>query len=142
MRKRYHKYHQNGRIYQANRGDSARVKPSKPRKKTIRFVIFSLLIVFLIMVGYIVYSSLSATNNIFAGGISLDSLINRDSLKQTDGITNILLLGKGGSNHPGGQLTDVIMLVRLRHKDNKVAMISIPRDLYITIPGYGQAKIN
>jgi len=94
------------------------------------------------MVGYIVYSSLSATNNIFAGGISLDSLINRDSLKQTDGITNILLLGKGGSNHPGGQLTDVIMLVRLRHKDNKVAMISIPRDLYITIPGYGQAKIN
>lgn len=96
----------------------------------------------MVIVGYVVYSSISAANGVFAGGISFASLINRSSLKQTDGITNVLFLGKGGSGHPGGQLTDTIMLVRYRHSDNKVAMISIPRDLYVTIPGNGGAKIN
>jgi len=142
MKKRYHKYIPNSAPRKEQEGVLVKRTSKKSRKKTLKFFLYSLLFVFLLVIGYVLYSSYSAANNIFTGGINLNDLINRSDLKQTDGVTNVLLLGKGGSNHPGGQLTDTIMLVRLRHQDNRVAMISIPRDLYVTIPGNGKAKIN
>ncbi len=41
----------------------------------------------------------------------------------------------------GGQRSDVIMLVRL-DTDGRAQMLSIPRDLWIDIPGHGKDKIN
>lgn len=55
---------------------------------------------------------------------------------------NILLLGVGGVEHQGGQLTDTIMLVSLRPSDKKLALLSIPRDLVAPIPGVGWQRIN
>src|ERR1035437_8036590 len=53
------------------------------------------------------------------------------SLKQTtDSRVNILLLGIGGGNHDGPNLTDTIMLASIDPKNNKVTLISIPRDLW------------
>jgi len=55
---------------------------------------------------------------------------------------NILLLGVGGENHDGGYLADTIMLLSLQPSTQKVAMISIPRDLTIpTSSGYWR-KVN
>jgi LCP family protein required for cell wall assembly len=49
---------------------------------------------------------------------------------------NVLLLGLRGENDPhGGLLTDSIMLVSVEKKSGKIALISIPRDLYVKIPG-------
>lgn len=49
---------------------------------------------------------------------------------------NILLLGIGGEQHEeGGLLTDSIMIVSLKKSTGKVALISIPRDLYLQLPG-------
>jgi len=49
---------------------------------------------------------------------------------------NILLLGYRGADDPnGGMLTDSMMLVSLKKSTGQVALISIPRDLYVTIPG-------
>lgn len=55
---------------------------------------------------------------------------------------NFLLLGVGGYGHDGPDLTDTIMLASLRPSDGKIAMLSIPRDLSVEIPGYGWRKIN
>lgn len=55
---------------------------------------------------------------------------------------NILLLGMGGEGHPGPYLTDTIILVSFKPSQNKVSLISIPRDLSVPIPGYGWRKIN
>ncbi len=55
---------------------------------------------------------------------------------------NILLLGMGGAGHPGPYLTDTMILVSIKPSENKVAMISIPRDLSVPMPGYGWRKIN
>ncbi|MCX6809574.1 MAG: LCP family protein [Candidatus Berkelbacteria bacterium] len=115
--------------------------PTKKRKY-IKFSLLALLVIFLGIIAYVGISSFSAANNILASDIKLTDLIKGGSLKQTDGITNILLLGKGGENHPGGQLTDTIQLIRLRQSDDAVAMVSIPRDLRVSIPGDGQSKIN
>jgi len=54
---------------------------------------------------------------------------------------NILLLGNGGANHPGGALCDVIQVLSINTKSKKALMVSIPRDLFVDIDGSGH-KIN
>ncbi|OGF26235.1 hypothetical protein A2303_03485 [Candidatus Falkowbacteria bacterium RIFOXYB2_FULL_47_14] len=55
---------------------------------------------------------------------------------------NILLLGMGGKNHEGGYLTDTIILLSLEPSTKKVAMVSIPRDLAVSVEDLGLKKIN
>lgn len=61
------------------------------------------------------------------------------ALKISEGRTNILILGKGGADHEAPDLTDSMMVVSLSHENNKVSMISIPRDVWIESM---KAKIN
>ncbi len=55
---------------------------------------------------------------------------------------NVLLLGMGGPGHDGPYLTDTIMIASIKPSTKQVALVSIPRDLAINIPGYGVNKIN
>lgn len=59
---------------------------------------------------------------------------------------NILLIGSdkraGKSGRGDGGRGDTLILVRLDIKRNFVSMLSFPRDLFVSIPGYGQNKIN
>ncbi len=57
---------------------------------------------------------------------------------------NILLLGMGGESDLGGGqfLTDTMILVSLKPSEHKASLVSIPRDLYVKIPGYWSTKIN
>ncbi len=61
---------------------------------------------------------------------------------EKDGRVNFLLLGMGGAGHEGAYLTDTIILASFQPKDKKIALISIPRDLVVPMPGYGWRKIN
>lgn len=51
-------------------------------------------------------------------------------LKSDEGRTNILLLGIGGGTHEGADLTDTILVVSLVPSTKKMAMISVPRDVW------------
>ena len=57
---------------------------------------------------------------------------------------NILLLGLRGEDDPnGGLLTDSIMVLSVKKSTGQVALISIPRDLYVAVPGTStKEKIN
>jgi len=61
-----------------------------------------------------------------------------------NGRINILLLGIAGVGKPGQFLTDTIMMASLDTKNNRVALLSIPRDLYVEIPDtqHMRSKIN
>jgi LCP family protein required for cell wall assembly len=63
---------------------------------------------------------------------------------EKDGQINVLLLGMRGNNMPGGGLlADTIMIAMARPKENKVALLSIPRDLWVKHPDSStQSKIN
>ncbi len=63
--------------------------------------------------------------------------------KEKDRI-DILILGIRGVNDPnGGLLADSIMLMSYKPSTEQIALISIPRDLYVEIPEYnGKEKIN
>lgn len=58
------------------------------------------------------------------------------------GRINILLLGIGGGDHEGAQLTDTILLASILPDAHRVALFSIPRDLLVPINGFGWRKIN
>lgn len=47
---------------------------------------------------------------------------------------SILLMGRGGDGHSGGTLTDSNILVRVDTVNKKIALISIPRDLWVSFP--------
>lgn len=49
----------------------------------------------------------------------------------TVGRTNILILGAGGGDHEGGDLTDAMAVVSIGTSPVDVAIISIPRDLWV-----------
>ncbi len=60
----------------------------------------------------------------------------------SDDRINVLALGMGGIGHEGPFLTDTMMLISIKPSTGRIAMISIPRDLGVKIPGYGLDKIN
>jgi LCP family protein required for cell wall assembly len=64
------------------------------------------------------------------------------NLKQNDSRINILILGIGGGDHEGPNLTDTIILANLNEKDNKVTLFSIPRDLWLPDLTGNDKKIN
>ncbi len=53
---------------------------------------------------------------------------------EEEGRINILLLGIAGENNPGKNLTDTIMVLSVNTDSKKVALLSLPRDLYTKIP--------
>jgi len=135
MRKRYQHLHRTSLI--SSEEVSKKPKTKRRRSKTKIFLL-TVFIVLLGVIGYLAISSIGAANNILASNITVASLIRQSSLKQTDGITNVLLLGRDQA----ANLTDSIEIVRIRHSDKKVAMISIPRDLQVKIYHDGVGKVN
>ncbi len=52
-------------------------------------------------------------------------------LNSQEGRVNVLILGKGGDNHAGGDLTDTLILASISLTEEKASLISIPRDIWI-----------
>ena len=57
-------------------------------------------------------------------------------------IINIALLGSDRRPQWTGFNTDVIIIISVHPALGEVAMLSIPRDLYVYLPGYGMQRIN
>ena len=63
---------------------------------------------------------------------------------QETGTLNYVLLGSDSRDpgNAGNGRSDTIMVVHLNKKRNQAYIVSFPRDMYVTIPGYGKNKIN
>lgn len=76
--------------------------------------------------------------------ISVVASVNSAKLKETDGRTNILLLGsdKRSQGPVTSILTDTILVASIGKVDNDVVLISVPRDLWVQSPNGFHSKIN
>lgn len=63
-------------------------------------------------------------------------------VSEGDGRVNVLLLGKGGEGHDGGELTDSMIIASIDPFAKTAALLSIPRDLYVKVPNFWGMKIN
>jgi polyisoprenyl-teichoic acid--peptidoglycan teichoic acid transferase len=121
--------------------------PPKPKRYWLRFTLASFLIV-------AVAAAATATSVL----LYLDSIAHALShnnvysnklkgyLSQVDGgeAQNILILGsdKRADEEEDPGRSDTTMLIRLDPDRNAIAVMSIPRDLKVEIPGYGTGKFN
>jgi LCP family protein required for cell wall assembly len=76
--------------------------------------------------------------------VALLSALLPAKLNETNGRVNILLAGYSADDpdHQGADLTDSIMIISIDPSTKSAVMISVPRDLYVNIPGFGYSKIN
>jgi LCP family protein required for cell wall assembly len=106
-------------------------------------VVVTLAIVLLVGGGWLGWKFIYNAHKLFGG--SVFSIFTSSKLKGEDvGRVNILLAGDSADDpgHEGANLTDSIMLLSINTRDHTAFMLSIPRDLYVKIPGDGYQKIN
>lgn len=100
----------------------------------------------LLLVGVILWYGITfivALNRVTIPNASSNADLLKDAFnKESAQPINILLIGIGGQSHPGGTLADSIMVASIDPKTNNISLLSVPRDLYVTIPGGGKQKIN
>lgn len=119
-----------------------RTKPGSKRK-VIKRALILLLAAIVILAAYFAVKFYMTQRNLLGGGGLAPAICNGEvSLgqlnKEGDSRVNILLLGIGSE----GLLTDTVMIASLDPITDKVDLLSIPRDLWVNIPGNGQQKIN
>ncbi len=113
-------------------GEPEHIKSGSKLKRGLLIALLAFLAIIIIVLGFVWYS---------LARLSINPL-NFRPLAQTDGRTNVLVLGVGDPGHPGEQLSDTMMVISLDRATKQVAMISMPRDMRVAIPGHGSGKIN
>jgi LCP family protein required for cell wall assembly len=116
-------------------------------KQRIRRFALGCMIVILAGGAYFGYKLYHTQKKVLAGGgksatVCSDDVDVSQVSQEGDSRINILLLGIGGPGHDGANLTDTILLASIDPINDKAALLSIPRDLWVKIPGYGSQKIN
>lgn len=109
-------------------------EPNRPRRG--RKLLIVLLLVITGIFGYAGYVTFLISK------VSSQPLDSSPLARDETGRTNVLILGSGDPGHDGAGLTDTIMVLSIDNVSHRTAQISVPRDLRVTIPGRGPAKIN
>jgi len=133
---------------QQSETENQQVEPKKINKK--KLIILAIIIIILIIPAFYVFKTGSAFSKIIVlKNIAWDKIFGKlpssEYVPEKDvNRLNFLLLGIRGEGDPdGGLLTDAIMIVSLDKSTGKVAFISMPRDLYLQMPGeVAYEKIN
>jgi LCP family protein required for cell wall assembly len=118
--------------------------PNAHTSKSKKAVSFFILFVFLIAMGGLLYVFRDKIKQAF-DPISVVASVSGAKLKETDGRTNILLLGsdkRDGNSAIKSVLTDTILVASIGKVDNDVVLISVPRDLWVQSPSGYHSKIN
>lgn len=126
-------------------------QPSTPKNKSWRIfkIVFFAFLITVVIISIFSYKVLPSDTSILSGIGRLPiikqfrQLVGMEKLNgELNDRINFLILGQGGPGHDGPYLTDTIMLGSYKPSTNDLALISIPRDLYVNIEGHGTNKIN
>jgi LCP family protein required for cell wall assembly len=123
----------------ANHRQNRRLRNWFTKKRVLLLILALIVIPGLFLGGKFVYN----LSRIFGG--SIFSALSTTKLDgENKGRVNILLAGNSADDpgHQGASLTDSIMLLSIDTRNNTAFMMSVPRDLWVNIPGYGHHKIN
>jgi polyisoprenyl-teichoic acid--peptidoglycan teichoic acid transferase len=124
-------------------------KPAKSRRRWVRPALWTLVGLIVLALVWAVLGYLAFRSGVKEANKKLDPRAER-ALSPQDGMmlsnpSNILVLGADtGSKSRQGSVarSDSIMIVHTDPDHHKIALLSIPRDLRVEIPGHGEDKIN
>ena len=122
---------------------------AKPKRPWVKWALGAAGVM-VVLLGIIFWRFGSVVTQISTNGNIFSSLAHQlpgtdNQLKgEADGRINVLLLGMRGADDPaGGNLSDTILVASIDQKDNKVALMNMPRDLYVDNPVAGyKTKLN
>lgn len=125
----------------------------QPRHKKGRIKKFLASLFIIVVIAFAVFSS----SIIFSNENLIKSFTNLNFLSQLGGLItssdkplkgeendriNFLLTGIGGSEHEGGTLADTMILATYKPSTKQIAMMSLPRDMYVKMDNKNWSKIN
>jgi LCP family protein required for cell wall assembly len=128
-------------------GGTPGAEPARKRRNVRRWVAVGVATVGVVLVVLVGLSVRSVSKGVAEANDRVPAGV-RKQLASTDGLVagsprTILVLGTdGGTSRPGASRSDSIMLVRTDPGKKRISYLSIPRDLQVSIPDYGVAKIN
>ncbi|MFC1722428.1 LCP family protein [Patescibacteria group bacterium] len=118
-----------------------KIKKKKKKNTLKKGFIFPIIVGLFLLAGSMV---LAKNGREWFDPISIVSTVAASNLKETDGRTNILLLGS--DNRTSGDiqlnLTDSILLASIGRVEHDVILISLPRDLWVEDSRGAKSKIN
>lgn len=129
----------------ADRGTNYKVKAASSKKKHfkrfITFIICLILIASLLVSGTFIgiYSLCSKMNYIEDDDASKENFFEMLFTKEPQ--MNILLIGIDKESGSVSR-SDTMMLVTIDNENEKIKLTSFMRDLWVTIPGYGENRLN
>jgi LCP family protein required for cell wall assembly len=110
---------------------------------SFKHIFITVLCLGIIIGGYVGGTFLYNTHKLFGG--SIFGVFSSTTLKgQSSGRVTILLAGNSADDpgHNGADLTDSILLMSINTNTKQAFLLSVPRDLFVNIPGAGYQKIN
>lgn len=135
-----------------------RDEKKEKKKKIVKFSIAAFLLGIVLYGGYLFYWPISQLINELINHPGIVFSLIKDplgNLESTNGRTNVLLLGidkrettpfsyndSEGVTHKNGFLTDTIMVMSVGKETKDAAMISIPRDTWVEIPGWDDFPVS
>ena len=109
-------------------------KPKRRLRRKVPFIICSILLIVLLAAGYNELNKILNPEIDGMGGISMPITSGKR--------TNVLLLGIDAREGETMARTDSIIMASIDPKSKQIALLSIPRDTRVKIPGHGWDKIN
>ncbi len=126
------------------------IKQINVTKSKWRFVVWGIVIVVVGVAGWIAITGGLALKNIISSNGSDEptfiknngAITTADVKTEGDTRINILLAGIGGPGHDGPDLTDTLEIASIDPVNNTMALLSVPRDLYVKQADGEYTKIN
>ncbi|MCL4339072.1 LCP family protein [Patescibacteria group bacterium] len=100
-------------------------------RASILGAIFVLAVALFLVKIYFPAYQFAAANNLSPSLLSSIVFNTTPNLKSYQGRTNIAVLGIGGGNHEGADLTDTMMFLSVDFQKHDALMVSIPRDIWL-----------
>ncbi len=112
------------------------------KKKKSKFKRFLLILILVILILFGIISGLIFR---YAGMLNIvetgDRVETNASVIDESYVKNILIIGSDTRNDENGR-SDSMILVSINRKTNQIVQTSFMRDILVSIPGYGNAKLN
>ncbi len=129
------------RINEMGRAEYRKGKKRRKLRKGRVFFLFLILFIFLVGIYSIIQFKQGEKQSL--GKIGVDEVkYEFNGEKDSNGGTNILLLGSDQRKGENQSRTDTIMVAQYHPDNGTYKLISLMRDMYVDIPGYSQGRIN
>lgn len=131
--------HSSSRKYDDDYDEPAPKKKKKKRRRKHRLLKFIIVILVLVFgVHFVIMQLVSSTDY---QPYETD-YARADDVMTSPWVENILIIGTDARNSDTDGRSDCIIIVSINRRYGKIVMTSILRDSYVTIPGYGENRIN